>query len=239
MDLRPVSAAPKTTALLLGAGLLLQAAVHALLPPPSAQAKELREPPSPRIVRLVSLDEPIASAKALMFYLQAFDNQPGISIAFRDLDYTTVCNWLENILRLDPRAQYPLLSASRLYAEVPAKDKQRRMLEFVHQRFLEDPGLRWPWLAHAVILARHRLADLPLAAKYAQALRVQTQGKSIPSWAKQMEIFIREDMNELQSAKILIGALLESGQISDPHETRFLVERLKSLEGYRLSEDRK
>jgi len=37
-------------------------------------------------------------------------------------------------------------------------------------------------------------------------------------------------MNELQSAKILLGGLLQSGQITDPYEFRFLEKRLIELE---------
>jgi len=45
-----------------------------------------------------------------------------------------------------------------------------------------------------------------------------------------MEIFILEDMNELQAAKIMIGGLLAKGAIRDPAEVRFLKERLDELE---------
>jgi len=45
-----------------------------------------------------------------------------------------------------------------------------------------------------------------------------------------MEVFILEDMDELESAKVLIGGLLQSGQISDAHEIHFLEERLKEME---------
>jgi hypothetical protein len=45
-----------------------------------------------------------------------------------------------------------------------------------------------------------------------------------------MEIFILEDMNELEAAKIMIGGLLLSGKISDPAELRFLKQRLEELE---------
>lgn len=176
------------------------------------------------------MGEQLGLAKALMLKLQAFDNQPGVSIPFRDLDYDRVEQWLERIIALDPQSQYPLLSASRLYAEVPVEAKQRRMLEFVYRAFLQDPNRRWPWLAHGVVIAKHRLHDLPLAQRYAMALRENATGKSVPSWAQQMEIFIREDMNELESAKVLLGGLLQSGKISDTHEWNFLSAKLKELE---------
>lgn len=168
-----------------------------------------------------------------MLWLQAFDNQPGISIPFRELDYGRVIDWLERILRLDERTQYPLLAASRLYAEVPVPNKQRQMLEFVYQQFLLDPNRRWPWMAHAVFIAKHRLKDPRLALKYAKALTNYATGGRVPHWAQQMQIFVLEGMGEVESAKVLLGALIESGTITDPHELRFLKGRLQGLESAR------
>lgn len=227
---RPVSSVPKPVLLVLALGLGLQIAWHASQPQRLAKAEDLPQAPSLSALRIASFGEPIALAKALMLYLQAFDNQPGISIPFRKLDYGRVLGWLDRVLQLDPPGQYPLLAASRLYGEVADEARQRQMLEFVYQRFLDDPNRRWPWLAHAAVTAKHRLKDLPLARKYAQAIRLHATGSKVPNWAKQMEIFILEDMGEVESAKVLIGGLMQSDIISDPHEIRFLSERLKELE---------
>ena len=226
---RPIHHVPKPALLLLGLGLILQIAWHVGQPPRPAKAENLPQPPSLLALRMASFGEPVALAKTLMLYLQAFDNQPGIGIPFRELDYGRAQGWLTRILQLDPPGQYPLLAASRLYSEVPDEARQRQMLEFVYQKFFDDPNRRWPWLTHAAIVAKHRLKDLPLARKYAQAIRLHATGSEVPSWAKQMEAFILEDMNELESAKILIGGLLQSGMITDPHELHFLNERLKEM----------
>lgn len=169
-------------------------------------------------------------AHALMLWLQAFDNQPGIAVPFSRLDYAHLTTWLGHIIDLDPDGSYPLLMASRLYADIPDETRHRTMLEFVHQRFLDDPKNRWRWLAHCVILARHRLKDPALASRYARSLRQFATDISVPGWVSQMEIFILEDMNELESARILLGGLLQSGNIKDPHEMRFLLERLALIE---------
>jgi hypothetical protein len=227
---RPVSCVPKAALALLGAGLALQIGWHVLKPEPQAAAQALPQPPTATTLRLASVGEPIGLGKLLMLYIQAFDNQPGISLPFRQLDYAVLEAWLERVVDLDPRGQYPLLAASRLYAEVADDTRKRRMLEFVHRRFAEDPDRRWPALAHATIVAKHQLKDLPLARRYARAIREKATGRNVPNWARQMEIFILEDMNEIDSAKILIGGLLQSGQITDPHELRFLDERLKAMQ---------
>ena len=52
----------------------------------------------------------------------------------------------------------------------------------------------------------------------------------MPLWAKQMEVFILEERNELQTAKVMLGGLLATGRIRDPEERRFLQWRLEQLE---------
>jgi len=58
----------------------------------------------------------------------------------------------------------------------------------------------------------------------------RTTAAALPLWAKQMEIFILEDMNELEAARIMLGGLLQSGAVHDPAELRFLKEHLEQLE---------
>lgn len=224
---RTVSQVPKPVLGLLVVSFCLQVAWQALQPKPSARAEALPALAMPAVLKVLSLDEPIAAAQLLTLYLQAFDNQPGISIPFRDLDYPQVASWLDTILALDPAGQYPLLMASQLYAQVPVESKQRLMLEFVHRKFLEDPNRRWRWLAHSTIMAKHRLKDQALAFRYAQDLA--RFSRAAPSWARQMHIFILEDMGEVESATIVLGGLLASGQVSDPQEIHFLTQRLEQM----------
>ncbi len=228
---------PKWLLMLLVGSFLLHVFLYFLQPVPIASAQDLPSPSSLAVLKIASLGEPLALSKLLMLWLQAHDNQPGISIPFRELDYARVEQWLERILVLDERGQYPLLAASRLYAEVPDPNKQRQMLDFVARKFHYDPARRWPWLAHGVILAKHRLKDLDLALKYAEALADTEHNDSIPSWAQQMEFIILEDMGELESARIVIGGLLASQAVTDPHEIHFLKERLSKLEARLPSRD--
>lgn len=226
---RPISHVPKVVLFLLAATLVMQIVWRVSLPPPRADAEDLSYPPSTKVLKAISLDEPIALAQLMTLYLQAFDNQPGISIPFRELDYARVEAWLSSILELDPQSGYPLLMASHLYAQVPNEQKIRRMLSFVYEEFAQDPERRWRWLAHAAIIAKHRLQDLPLALTYAKA--IEERATTAPAWARQMHIVLLEDLGEVEAAKILLGGLLESGKAIDPHEFHFLTEWLKRLEG--------
>ena len=84
-------------------------------------------------------------------------------------------------------------------------------------------------MAQAVLVAKHQLHDLPLALGYARELRQLATGPQVPPWVREMEAFILEDMDQLDSARLVIGGLIASGQISDPHELAFLARRLDEL----------
>jgi len=227
-DERPLAAVPAMVFAMLITALGLQITWHAAQPRPVARAEALEAPPSVPVLRVASLGEPVALAQLVTLYLQAFDNQPGISIPFRELDYRRVIEWLETILALDPATQYPLLMATHLYGQVPDQARQRLMFDFVHTQFLRDPNRRWRWLANVTLACKHRLKDLPLALQYAR--EIAQLAPDAPPWARQLHIILLEDMGEVESAKIVIGGLLDSGQIKDPYELRFLIDRLRSLE---------
>ena len=210
--------------------LALQLDAHRLSPPPRPNPEALSRAPSGPLARVFALGDPVALGRVLMLGIQAYDVQPGLSIPFRQLDYERLTGWLALILDLDPRSQYALLCASHLYAEVPDPERSRRMLDFIHTAFLADPDRRWPWLAHAVVLARHRLGDPQLALRFAHDLRTQVRDPSVPHWATQMEVFALADMSQTEAARALLGGLLESGAIVEPHERHFLIERLHALE---------
>jgi len=214
-------AAPAWVPLLFAAALAAQLAWHAASG--RSRAGEEALPPAPRAagLRLASFGEAPAASRVSMLYLQAFD--------LRTLDYARLTSWLRALLELDPRGPYPLFAAARVYAEIPDPARGRVMLEFVYEQFLLDPNRRWPWLAHAALLAKHRLRDLPLARRYAAAIDRHTTAPGVPLWARQMEIFILEDMNELEAARIMLGGLLASGRITDPAEAAFLKQRLEEL----------
>ena len=224
---RAVAAVPRWVLALLVVSFCQQVTWQALQPKPSARAEALGAPASPAVLRAVALGEPIALAQILTLYLQAFDNQPGVSIPFLELDYGRVVSWLAAVLELDPIGQYPLMMASQIYAQVPDEGKQRQMCAFVREQFDGDPDRRWRWLAHCAIMAKHRLRDERLALAYAEA--ISRDARRASNWARQMRIFILEDLGELEAATVLLGGLLASGEVREPKELHFLTERLEKL----------
>lgn len=178
-------AIPRHVAWVVGLGLLSQVFFQALQPPPRATGEGLPRPPQPVMLRLASLGEPEALARVLMLRLLSLDYQSGAGPAYREMDFARLEEWLERLLALDPRGQVPLIAASRLYADVSDPVRRRRMLNFIHRMFHADPARRWPWLAHAVIVARYGMGDPALALAFAGSLK--RAGGEIPSWAREME----------------------------------------------------
>ena len=227
---RPVYDVPRPIKILLVLTLLLQVLWHSLQDPVVAKAEDLAPPLSTRTYVMSSLGEPIAASKFLNLWLQAFDNQPGASISFHQLNYPRLTQWLDTILELDPRGHYPMLVAARVYGSVKNPELQRIMMDYVFFKFNEDPNKYWRWLAHVVITAKHELKDNDLALKYANALAEKATGKNVPYWAKDMKIIVLEDMGEVEAAKILVGALIDSKEITDPYELNFLAHKIQVLE---------
>ncbi len=224
---RPLATVP---AYLIGALLLLlllQIGLGLYRQPPEARVEALPAVPAEPYLQVLSLGDPQFLSRLLVVWLQTHDYQQGQSLSYRDIDYERLAGWLAASLKLDPGHDYPLLLASRVYAMVDDPERQRIMLDFVAERFRERPVERWRWLAHAVYVAKHRLKDEPLALEFARLLTDETRPGEIPDWARQMQVFILADMGEVEAAKVLLGGLLESGEMTDSGEYRYLMQRLE------------
>lgn len=215
---------PAAVVTLLVAALAAQVALHGMPRAPDEAPRALAPAPPPAALQLASLGDAPVLARLAMLYLHGFDAR----VPLRELDYGRVAGWLDAALALDPRSTQPLTAAGYVYGAVADPVRVRTMLDFVARAFAADPARRWPAMAQAALVARHRLHDMALARRYARAIRLQAPGA--PAWARELEIFILQDMNELDSARAVTGALLAGGTVTDPNEVRFLERRLRELE---------
>lgn len=183
--------------------------------------------PQEKIIQTAAMGDPYFAASMGLVWLQYFDEQPGLSLSYHDLNYDTLADWLNTFSLLAPELQYPQFMASRLYASINDHTKIKTLLTYLHTAFLEDPR-RWRWLAEGAVIARHRLKDLPLALSFAKDLTTLSPAEA-PHWVKDMQIILLEAMNEYDAALLLTGAMLHSGTIDDPHEINFLTEKLEEL----------
>ena len=229
-EYQPLRSVPSWLWALAALALAAQVSFHQwLLPPPQAKITVLRPPPSLAALQILSLGEPITLARALMLALQASDNQQGESISFRDLDYDLVGAWLDRIVALDERAEYPHFSAAKIYATVNDEERQRQMIAWVRRQFARAPDSRWEWMAHTTHLARHILSDDALALAMAREARELTTPGKVPGWVRQMEAFFLAGQGEYESSAALIAGLLAAGEVTDPTEFEFLLRRLEEI----------
>lgn len=197
----------------------------AWLPSPAARPQAVPPAPATAWLRVASAGEPEVAARLLMLRVQTFDDGQ----RWRDLDYTALAAWLDRALDLDPRGQAPLLAAADVYGAVRDPARVRIMLEWIARRYAEDPGRRWPWLAQAALLARHRLHDTPLALRYARDIRLQAAGPGVPQWARELEPVLAR-ATEREAARVIAGGLMASGQVRDGAQLRWLERRLQRHE---------
>jgi hypothetical protein len=226
---RPVGHVPRLIVVLLAASLACQVSWKVAMRPSEPQADDLPSVARPEVLRIAAIGEYSVLARVGLLYLQAFDYHGSNALPYRKLDYNRLIGWLTALQSLNELSEYPLFLSARVYAEVPDSARQRLMLEHIYEQFQRDPNRRWQWVAHAALVAKHQLKDNPLALKYARAVDKLTTTTDVPLWARQMEIFILEDMNEIEAAKIMLGGLLQSGKINDPGERAFLENRLKEM----------
>lgn len=210
--------------------LLLQLAWASQRPPPMARAEDFSAPPSLAVLRLAALGDGIALARMVMLWVQNFDNQPGLAVPFRQLNYDTLSRWLERILTLDPRSDYPLHAAWNFYSPVGDKQKSMRMFTFLHERFLESPKNRWRWLALAAVNAHHRWGEQERALAALNDIHDKARQGDLPAWARGVHLSILHKRGELDSARQLVGGLLYNGEITDPGELHYLKGWLEKLE---------
>ncbi len=113
-DERAISSVPVPARALLAVALALQLGWQVWQPPAKLQAQNLPPPPALSALQLASFGEPLALAKGLMIYLQAYESQRGEIMQLRWLDYDRLQGWLLRAIKLDPLSQYPLLLAARV-----------------------------------------------------------------------------------------------------------------------------
>jgi hypothetical protein len=162
----------------------------------------------------------------LAMRLQLHDNQAGKHIRYRQIDYELLVRWLDQIYRLNPASEYPIMLASRVYSQTRDKARLRIILDYINRTFMLDPQLHWRHLAEATVVAKHQLGDLSLALEMAEKLANQPPSVVMPAWARDIHLILLGDLNEYETAIAIIGELLNSDAVNDPDEKLFLQEKL-------------
>lgn len=187
--------------------------------------------PGHQWLTLASLGEQSGMGRGLALYTQSFDIQAGKAMSIARLDLKATRDWLATAGELAPTSAYPGFLASRIYASVASPTQSRLLLDWVAGHYSKSPATQWPWLAHAVYLAKHVLGDTKLALEYAHQLRVGAGDAPVPQWARDLEVFLLLDLNELEAARTLLGGLIASGQIRDQRALQVMIADLERIGG--------
>lgn len=166
----------------------------------------------------------------LMLKVQLHDNQRGQHESYKNLDYKILSQWLLTLSQLNRHSDYPAFLAARVYSQVQDPVRIRTVIDVIEQLFAQNPALHWRRMTEACLLAKHQLKDLDLALKLAAKVAELPRSIDMPYWARDMKIILLDELNELESAQILISSLLQSGSISDNDEIRFLQSRLLRIQ---------
>jgi len=197
---------------------------------PSASFETLDKPADDAVYRVAALGSERLLSYLLTLELQLHDAQSGVHLPYSRLNFEHLKQWLLALHRLNPLSDYPAFLASRVYSQNPDDSKVRIMIDVIDELFARDARRHWRRMTEAVLLAKHRLGDLPLALELARKLSRMPREIETPYWARDMEIIVLDEMNEKESARMLISSLLQSGEISDADERRFLEQRLLKIQ---------
>jgi tetratricopeptide (TPR) repeat protein len=188
--------------------------------------RPLSTPFDSSIYRGLSMGSERLFSYLLAMRLQLHDNQAGKHIRYSQIDYELLVRWLDQIYRLNPASEYPIMLASRVYSQTRDKARLRIILDYINRTFMLDPQLHWRHLAEATVVAKHQLGDLSLALEMAEKLANQPPSVVMPAWARDIHLILLGDLNEYETAIAIIGELLNSDAVNDPDEKLFLQEKL-------------
>ena len=192
--------------------------------------RALSQPFNTTIYRGLAMGSEQLFGYLLAIRLQLHDNQVGQHFRYQLLDYELLVDWLDRISEVSEGTEYPMLLASRVYTATSDRAQLRRILAFIERRFDDDPQLHWRRLAEASLIARHKLDDLDMALGMARKLAQQPATVKMPQWARDFEFLLLAELNELESAIVMIQALLQSGSVRDADELHFLQTKLSEFE---------
>lgn len=166
----------------------------------------------------------------LAIKLQLHDTQLGRYFSYGKINYRRLVDWLQLISRVNPESEYPALLAARVYSQTGNADQLRLVLGFIEAAFDLHPQLHWRRMAEASVIARHQLGDLPMALRIAEKLATQPASVIMPHWARDLRILLLAELDQHQTAIVIIEAMLASNSINDPDEKRFLQEKLSNFQ---------
>ena len=192
--------------------------------------QQLSQPGPVEIYQLLSFGSERLSSYLMLLRLQLHDNQKGVHISYGRLNFNRLHDWLMTLNRLNLESDYPAFLAARVYSSVNDSGKIQLMIDAIEQMFKHRPERHWRRMTEATLLAKHQLRDLPQALLLAQQVADLPETVKLPFWARDMQLVLLDELGQKESAQLLISSLLQSGEITDNDEKRFLQQRLLKIQ---------
>lgn len=192
--------------------------------------------PSQAEIEALSFGDKQLYFRAMAMNLQMAGDTFGRTTPLKDYDYPELLEWFRMMDTLDWRSNFIPSIAAYYFSRTQNTPDVKYMVEYLLEHGLRDPEEKWWWLSQGIYLANHVIKDKESAFKMAQALK--TVEKDIPMWARQMEVFLREDLGETGAAEEVMCEIIAGNVDWDaiPEQelnfmTHFFEERLKTVEG--------
>ena len=210
---------------------LIQIYFHSLLKNDRAvEYQPLNQPLQARQYQALAFGSDRLLSYALMLSVQLHDNQIGKHIGYQHVNYETLSRWLLTIYELNPLSDYPAFLTTRVYSQVSEPAKIVKLIEVTQHLFTINPVQHWRRMTEACLLAKHQLKDLSLALTLAKQVADLPASIELPHWARDMKLILLDELNQLESAQLLISSMLQSGEVKDNDEIRFLKSRLLMIQ---------
>jgi hypothetical protein len=122
-------------------------------------------------VLVLTLGDRDLAYRAIVFDLQNMGNTGGRYLPLAAYDYQRLDAWLRLALRIDPTADAAPYLAAYYFGATRDPVRLRVIVDFLTKAGETGDVGRWQWLAVALIMARHGLADPDLVHRLQDALR--------------------------------------------------------------------
>ena len=180
--------------------------------------------------RIEALGDSQLAFRTLAFSLQNSGDSFGRFTALKNYDFEVVAGWLHLLDKLDAKSNYTPSIASYYYSNTQRKEDNKYIVEYLNSHYDTDPKNKWWWLTQAVSIANFKMKNKELALKYAKKL-AQSEAE-IPLWARNMGIFILEQMGEKDQAYNLIREIAENREQYSESELNFMNYFIKERLGF-------
>lgn len=189
------------------------------------------EIPTENQTEAFSLGDHQAYFRAKTLELQMAGDTFGRTTALKDYDFPLLKKWFFYLDTLDSKSNFTPSIAAYYFSRTQNPPDVIYPLDYLEAHADKDPAGKWWWYSQAIYLANSVLGDKQRALEIAKKLRASDG--DLPVWARQMEVFIHEDLGEKDAAEAVMCEVFSGTKEWSDLETNFVIhffkERMKTI----------